>query len=203
MPSSELLSAATETFYNIAPNTFRWAEKKLLLETIHSSHHLKTVAMSVTRLPTGSSIVRVETRNMTRTVHHHFDYEIDGHQRTYKMHSEGPHKVWLTREEDDSKIPYTIDGQPIHYGMTLISILRLGVTDEIRDELYASFLKMSLYEDMAPWNIFYEAGKLIYIDYDTRNLVFDEAVKTAYQVRASALPFPGAAGLTAVTTLTR
>jgi hypothetical protein len=35
---------------------------------------------------------------------------------------------------------------------------------------------MSLYEDMAPWNIFYEAGKLIYIDYDTRNLVFDEAV---------------------------
>lgn len=66
MPSSELLSAATETFYDIAPNTFRWAEKKLLLETIHSSHHLKTVAMSVTRLSTGSSIVRVETRNMTR-----------------------------------------------------------------------------------------------------------------------------------------
>ena len=118
----------------------------------------------------------------TGTVHHHFDYEIDGHQRTYKMHSEGPHKVWLTREEDESKIPYTVDGQPIHYGMTLISILRLGVTDEIRDELYASFLQMSLYEDMAPWNIFYEAGKLIYIDYDTRNLVFDEAVKTAYQV---------------------
>lgn len=120
-----------------------------------------------------------------------------------------------------------------------------GVFTQIRDELYASFLKMSLYEDMAPWNIFYEAGKvrrnpqspasqnmntqsvvgsllassslivdqtsfarrmwrpatipcraraacltcrlqLIYIDYDTRNLVFDEAVKTAYQVRLSA-----------------
>ena len=86
MPSSELLSAATETFYDIAPNSektheplsisgvyltladswkivglfsaFRWAEKKLLLETIHSSHHLKTVAMSVTASSTGSSIVR-------------------------------------------------------------------------------------------------------------------------------------------------
>ena len=25
--------------------------------------------------------------------------------RLRRMHSEGPHKVWLTREEDDSKIP--------------------------------------------------------------------------------------------------
>ena len=41
---------------------------------------------------------------------------------------------------------------------------------------------MPLYEDMAPWNIFFEAGKLIYIDYDTRNLHFDEAVPMAYQV---------------------
>ena len=40
---------------------------------------------------------------------------------------------------------------------------------------------MSLYEDMAPWNIFYEAGKLIYIDYDTRNLVFDEAVSAGWR----------------------
>ena len=46
----------------------------------------------------------------------------------------------------------------------------------------SSFLDMPLYEDMAPWNIFFEAGKLIYIDYDTRNLHFDEAVPMAYQV---------------------
>ena len=96
--------------------------------------------------------------------------------------------------------------QPLHFGLTLISILRLGITDETRDRLYrcptsscsssrclsdpspsfarvcSSFLDMPLYEDMAPWNIFFEAGKLIYIDYDTRNLHFDEAVPMAYQV---------------------
>jgi hypothetical protein len=46
---------------------------------------------------------------------------------------------------------------------------------------------MPLYEDMAPWNIFFEAGKLIYIDYDTRNLHFDEAVPMAYQVTSTPL----------------
>ena len=71
---------------------------------------------------------------------------------------------------------------PLHFGLTLISILRLGITDATRDKLYESFLEMPLYEDMAPWNIFFEAGKLIYIDYDTRNLHFDEAVPMAYQV---------------------
>eukprot|EP01043_Picozoa_sp_COSAG02_P034109 COSAG02_NODE_2367_length_9051_cov_10.810433_4_plen_754_part_00 len=108
MPSSELLSAATSLFYGIPPGTFKYAEKKLLLESVHDSHHLESVAMAVHRLPSGSSIVKVETHNMTRTVHHHFDYEIDGHQRTYRMHSTGPHNVWMNREEDDSKIPYTV-----------------------------------------------------------------------------------------------
>ena len=75
--------------------------------------------MAVHRLPSGSSIVKVETRNMTRTVHHHFDYEIDGHARTYRMHSTGPHNVWMEREADDSKIPYTVNGgkqsaRPLH-----------------------------------------------------------------------------------------
>jgi len=182
MPSSELLSAATSLFYGIPQGTFRWAEKKLLLESVHDSHHLQSVAMAVHRLPSGSSIVKVETHNMTRTVHHHFDYEIDGHQRTYRMHSTGPHNVWMNREEDDSRIPYTVNGSPLHFGLTLISILRLGITDATRDKLYQSFLDMPLYEDMAPWNIFFEAGKLIYIDYDTRNLHFDEAVPMAYQV---------------------
>lgn len=108
MPSSELLSAATNLFYGIPSGTFEYAEKKLLLESVHDSHHLESVAMAVHRLPSGSSIVKVETRNMTRTVHHHFDYEIDGHKRTYRMHSTGPHNVWMNREEDDSKIPYTV-----------------------------------------------------------------------------------------------
>lgn len=80
-----------------------------------------------------------------------------------------------------------VNGSPLHFGLTLISILRLGITDATRDKLYQSFLDMPLYEDMAPWNIFFEAGKLIYIDYDTRNLHFDEAVPMAYQVPFSAL----------------
>jgi hypothetical protein len=46
---------------------------------------------------------------------------------------------------------------------------------------------MPLYEDMAPWNIFFEKDRLIYIDYDTRNLVFDEAVPMAYQVTRASL----------------
>jgi hypothetical protein len=50
-----------------------------------------------------------------------------------------------------------------------------------------SFLAMPLYEDMAPWNIFFEKDRLIYIDYDTRNLVFDEAVPMAYQVTRASL----------------
>ena len=182
MPSGTLLSDATSMFYGIPADTFRGAEKKLLLETIDNSHHLRSVAMKVYEQVSGSSIVRVVTTNMSRTVHHHFDYEIDGHQRTYRMRSNGPKDVYLTREEDEGHIPYTINGQPIHFGLTLISILRLGVTTETRDQLYGSFLKMPLYEDMAPWNIFWEKDKLIYIDYDTRNLVFDDAVPMAYQV---------------------
>ena len=78
-----------------------------------------------------------------------------------------------------------VNGSPLHFGLTLISILRLGITDATRDKLYQSFLDMPLYEDMAPWNIFFEAGKLIYIDYDTRNLHFDEAVPMAYQVTST------------------
>ena len=54
---------------------------------------------------------------------------------------------------------------------------------------------MPLYEDMAPWNIFFEAGKLIYIDYDTRNLHFDEAVPMAYQVSSTALLAPNRFGV--------
>jgi hypothetical protein len=184
MPSGKLLSEAMSLFYGIAADTFNHAGKKLLLETISNSRHIMSVAFHSYPQPSGSSIVRVVTTNMSRTVHHHFDYEIDGHSRTYRMRSNGPHDVFLVRELDDSKVPYTVDGVPIHYGLTLISILRLGVTTEWRDKLYGSFLAMPLYEDMAPWNIFFEKDKLIYIDYDTRSFQFDSAVPMAYQVSA-------------------
>ena len=113
-------------------------------------------------------MVRVDIVNMTRNVHHHFDYQRDGHQRRYKMHvvrnstlskmaakmrtkrgiggkplagdayrkavaeivPEGSHpnrgtitSVYITREHDSWHIPYgTL------YGITLITVLRLGVS---------------------------------------------------------------------------
>lgn len=70
-----------------------------------------------------------------------------------------------------------------------MSVLRLGVTSATRDKLYGSFLAMPLYEDMAPWNIFFERDRLIYIDYDTRNFHFEDAVPMAYQVMEVRLVF--------------
>jgi hypothetical protein len=60
------------------------------------------------------------------------------HALRYRMRSNGPHEVWLNREQDGSKVPYTIGGQPIHFGMTLISILRMGVTKQWREKLYGA-----------------------------------------------------------------
>ena len=232
MPSSSLLGSAMSIFYGHRPEQFVWSEGKLLMESMRSTGHLNAVAIDVLAAPGGNSIVRVELQNMTRTVHHHFDYERDGHQRTYRMACYGPANMHLERTEDDSPIPYTFcakwlskvkraehlrrhnmpgaplyskllslrklvlrdcppphgaavdspHGHPIHYGLTLITILRLGVTQPTNDMLYDGFVHMSLYEDMAPWNIFFEAGKVIYIDYDTRNNYYNKVVPMAYQV---------------------
>lgn len=159
-------------------------------------------------------LVRCDIVNMTRHVHHHYDYSKDGHSRTYTMRvkvnqtlgdvvmssigdpshtstratsngivlrtinhnsifsnrdaesarddvQEGlllplgfhPNQhsvvgVHLLRDRDSFPIPYTNI-----YGVTLISALRLGLEPTLRDRLFKSFLKMPLYEDMAPWNV--------------------------------------------------
>lgn len=141
-------------------------------------------------------IMRCDIVNMTRKVHHHYDYAKDGHSRTYTMHVEvnrsltdlisekigrlssasvhtenehfvisagtsaidlpvGIHtnrnslvSVTLHRDKDDFPIPYTSI-----YGITLISVLRMGLEPSIRDAMFSSFLSLPLYEDMAPWNI--------------------------------------------------
>jgi hypothetical protein len=180
-------------------------------------------------------LIRVDIVNMTRKVHHHYDYAKDGHTRTYTMHIEvnetyteeavarigdlssswtsrfdeniilsarkdgtkpelllakrrdlneekyinglvpqydeersqeddlfyhyklphgmhpNQHKVtsiFLHRDRDDFPIPYTTI-----YGVTLITILRLGLDARLRERFFTSFLKLPLYEDMAPWNI--------------------------------------------------
>jgi hypothetical protein len=156
--------------------------------------------------PDGNSfipiLVRCDLQNMTRHVHHHYDYAKDGHTRTYTMHVEmnvsetarvaevfhsdiaslhpsrfnetvalvqsspllpplqyllplGMHSnqhqivsVRLYRDKDSFFIPYTSI-----YGVTLISLLRLGLEKQQRERLFSSFLRLPLYEDMAPWNI--------------------------------------------------
>jgi hypothetical protein len=156
--------------------------------------------------PDGNSfipiLVRSDIKNMTRHVHHHYDYAKDGHTRTYTMHVEanasetarvteffhsdisslhpwrfnetialvqsspllpplqyslplGMHSnqhqivsVRLYRDKDSFFIPYTSI-----YGVTLISLLRLGLEKKQRERLFSSFLRLPLYEDMAPWNI--------------------------------------------------
>jgi hypothetical protein len=147
-------------------------------------------------------LIRSDLTNMTRHVHHHYDYAKDGHTRTYTMHVEinasetanimslfqadlstlqpsrvnetvaliqslpnspqlqyllplGMHpnqhqivSVRLYRDKDFFFIPYTSI-----YGITLISLLRLGLDSRQREHLFGSFLRLPLYEDMAPWNI--------------------------------------------------
>lgn len=86
--------------------------------------------------------------------------------------------MYLVREHDGFHIPYeTVEA------VTLIALIRLNLVPGIKDVLYDQLLKMGIYEDMAPWNIAFKAGKLIYIDYDTRDIELSKQVPMAYQVR--------------------
>ena len=150
---------------------------------------------------------------MNRSVGHHFNWQIDGHDRKYKMHvarnvtaekelaagltapsgaavnlTTGNHlwphgqvsSVYLTRALDGSHIPYdTI------YGITLIAMLRLGLVREQRSVLYEEFLKLPLFEDMAPWNIVIVGSSVGYIDYDTRAHTFDKDLQSVYRVMSA------------------
>ena len=180
-------------------------------------------------------LIRCDIINMTRLVHHHYDYNRDGHTRTYTMkisinsnetynikqyyhkndisnlytisnnsigtfvsinqpnnyilnsnkklnsktnsklisnsnvnsnanfnstnsmyrllsgnHINQDHvmSVGIYRDKDNIFIPYNTI-----YGITLISVLRMGLIAQQRDNYFHSFLKLNLYEDMAPWNI--------------------------------------------------
>lgn len=56
--------------------------------------------------------------------------------------------VGIHRDKDSFFIPYVTI-----YGVTLISVLRMGLIPEQRELYFKHFLKLPLYEDMAPWNI--------------------------------------------------
>ena len=108
----------------------------------------------------------------------------DGEQERMMVLDLGQHpnkrgvvSVTLNRDNDRFAIPYTSI-----YGVTLIATLRMGLDSRLRDKLFGAFLDLSLYEDMAPWNIVLNGPHLAYIDYDTRERTFDKDVSRAYQL---------------------
>ena len=239
---------------------FHSFDSRWLLEHTRARHGYTGVKVSPLFSRSGEVLpyVRCDVANMTRRVHHHYDYSRDGHSRTYTMRilvnetlgtqvqaalhlltseggagntadyasvqtvqtrqgiwlqargrasplmevsngstneqahgnrvllPKGAHpvqghvvEVHLTRNKDSFPIPYTA----IH-GVTLISCLRLGLAAVQRDTLFESFLRLPLYEDMAPWNVILAGAVLDYIDYDTQGVVFDGDVPKAYRVMA-------------------
>jgi len=192
----------------------------------------------------GIPLIRCEVVNMTRHVHHHFDYAKDGHTRTYTMTVEanatatalataavGPLEKAAFRESTPTspsdtgsrylvgsssfasplsssppplyRIPnghhLTAAGTLVSVSMvrdksthvipynairavTLIAVLRLGLVRSLKERAYKLFVKLPLFEDMAPWNIVFEGPRLDYIDYDTRDKTFDAEVQKTYQI---------------------
>ena len=78
----------------------------------------------------------------------------------------GVTSIILTRATDSALIPY----DSVH-GITLITVLRLGLLAPLRTRAYHQFVALPLFQDMAPWNIVFLGGRLDYIDYDTRDKV--------------------------------
>ena len=126
------------------------AERRLVMSSarLPNSGTNMTVAATVLVPVSASSeaglpwrIVRVDVRNLTTTVHHHFDYALDGHKREYRLHVEGASATtWtasLTRLADGARIPY----EHLH-SVTLIALLRMGLCTAQKEALYDKFLAM-------------------------------------------------------------
>uniref|UniRef100_A0A7S0SUE0 Uncharacterized protein n=1 Tax=Chromulina nebulosa TaxID=96789 RepID=A0A7S0SUE0_9STRA len=207
---------------------YNWLIKYSSLASFgHTDISITPLYIKSIRIP----LIRCDIINMTRYVHHHYDYSKDGHTRTYTMnvinndtitndtiayYNNEPHistlqatfnnsgtkltspvdkssvisldqgyhinnnhvvKVGLFRDKDSFFIPYTMT-----YGVTLISILRLGLIQQQQSKYFKSFLKLNLYEDMAPWNIVVTGQTVDYIDFDTKEFIFDQDIPKAYQI---------------------
>lgn len=133
-------------------------------------------------------LLRVDVRKLEFQVNHHFDYRIDGHDRKYQMHIESNSttewRVYLTRRHDKWRIPYKIINS-----ITLIALLRMGLMGDIKKRFYEQFLRMPIYEDMAPWNIVFRGGQLEYIDYDTKDNTLTKVLPFAYQIMAALMNY--------------
>jgi hypothetical protein len=82
----------------------------------------------------------------------------------------------LLRKTDGSKIPYDL------FGISLITLLRMGIQRETKSQLYKEFLEIPLYQDMATWNLQFRGGKLSYVDRDTMDVNFDNYLPFTYKV---------------------
>ncbi|CAE1231180.1 unnamed protein product [Acanthosepion pharaonis] len=212
----QLLSVSVSTFLILPsekneylstnhPSTFyKNAERKIIFESAWADVQAEVEVITSQHFEVRKGnffpwrLLRANIKNLTKQVNHHFESYLDGHTRTYMQHcmaiGSTHYKVHLQRQSDGLTIPY---GNV--RAITLIALLRMGLLAEIQKKLYHQFLKLPLYEDMAPWNIakmdglsflnnfislckVFSAGQLMYIDFDTKNKTFDTVVPMAYQI---------------------
>ena len=76
-----------------------------------------------------------------------------------------------------------------YLGHGRIDLTWLGLEESQRESLYAKFLKLPLYEDMAPWNIILSGPNMDYIDYDTRGITYDVEIPDAYKVMTALMNY--------------
>jgi len=93
-------------------------------------------------------------------------------------------QLTLTRREDGHAIPF----KELR-AVSLIALLRMGLCTRQRRALYRQFVRMPLFEDMAPWNIVLVGHDLAYIDQDTQDRTFDANVGLAYQTMSALMNY--------------
>ncbi|KAF4661469.1 hypothetical protein FOZ61_003162 [Perkinsus olseni] len=170
-PASGVVQCDVISSYRQVHHHFKW----------YKDGHKRTYTMNI--LPVSAGLVRssgiamsVKKPDWRRPVSLRYGIDIDnfyvvgGTTRTRAIN------VTLFRDKDNSPIPYI---SPLR-AVTLIFIMRLGLSSEVKEALYREFLSLPLYEDMAPWNIVAVANRLDYIDFDSRGKTFTKAVQQAY-----------------------
>mmetsp|Transcript_882 Transcript_882/g.2162 ORF Transcript_882/g.2162 Transcript_882/m.2162 type:complete len:277 (+) Transcript_882:204-1034(+) len=95
-----------------------------------------------------------------------------------------PGQLSLTRREDGHSIPF----KELR-AVSLIALLRMGLSKRHRRVMYRQFVKMPLFEDMAPWNIVLVGHDLAYIDQDTQDKTFTASVALAYQTMSALMNY--------------
>jgi hypothetical protein len=161
-------------------------ERKLIERLTDNSNIAKLDMLLLPSLDSGRSFLRVDSADFNRTVGHHFireqDRQRDGHKRQYKLRNVGT-TTNMIRTEDGSKIAYDT------FGISLITLMRIGSSRFMRDRLYEQFIRLPLYLDMAPWNLQFRAGQLHYLDKDTMDVTYERLQPYAYQLILSMINF--------------